>query len=118
MNLYEEINRQKRLMGFKIDENFGAQTPTHISPEEANQILNSTDEYIYISTEPNAPLDNSVNTFMLNSRTWDGSLNIYKHGTPKEYGLQNIINWLKERGVQDVQFYTLHSNQPLTMPLQ
>lgn len=93
------------------------QNPTRISQEEAENLLNTTHNFIYLNTQPSAPLDSTANTFMINDSQWDGSLNIYtNNATPKEYGLGNIIKWLRERGDSNVEFYTLYSDEGITFP--
>lgn len=106
--LTEEIARQKNLMGIKEPPQ-----PVEISKEEAEKLLNTTDNFIYIQTKPNSPLDSWSNTFAINSKIKDASLNMYmQRMTPREIGLDAIIDWLKERGVAEPQFFTLYSDEP------
>lgn len=86
-----------------------------INLKEAKNLFDN-DYYIYIKTD-NKPADTSVNLFLLNRKNFDGSMNIYTGNmTPEEYGLINILKWVKERSGY-VELYTLDSKEPLLYPL-
>lgn len=98
--------------GSQVNEDFDTSgNLKQISKDDAKQLfLNGI--YIYIKTDENKP-DSHHNLFMLNSNTWDGSLNIYKRNlTPIEYGFEDIVKWIEERVQYPLEFYTLNSNEP------
>jgi hypothetical protein len=82
-----------------------------ISQQEAAQLLQDNSTVIYIR-EGALPVNTSHNTFMLSGKAKDGSFNMYMAGaTPAEIGLDAIVEWLKERTLQRITFFTYYSNE-------
>ncbi|NJO59691.1 MAG: DUF3008 family protein [Richelia sp. RM2_1_2] len=83
-----------------------------IDSAQAKQLFDSG-KYVYIQDDNSPILSSDRNIFSLSKDTWDGSMNIYKQNmTPEQYGFDNIIAWLKEKGAQNIAFYTYNSSKP------
>lgn len=84
---------------------------TEISQEQAAQLLQDNNTVIYIR-EGVLPLNTSHNTIALSGKTKDASFNMYMAGlTPAEIGMNAIIEWIKERTLQRLTFFTYYSNE-------
>ena len=69
--------------------------------------------FVYLKTN-NYPPESTENLFMINDKIWDKGMNLYSQGmTPKEYGFENIVNWVEGKIKKPLKYYTLNSKEPI-----
>jgi hypothetical protein len=95
-----------------------AETNENLQKLDLNSAKNVFDNgyFIYIKTDENPEFNDNRNLFTLSNFAVDASMNIYMGGkTPKEYGFDNIIEWLQEKGYNNLSFYTIYSKEPIAI---